>query len=230
MPDQDRSEVMARLSELAQLIERIHRRPLPWVTSATQEILGDFERTWRALHEATAGAVESTAGLAPWLDENPINPAPSHDLQQVRADAEQLLAHLESGGGWGIGPFRSAAVKRALYIRELCVLKTKGWERDDVTNPETCSSSPAGASPVRVIARKPGSRSAARAGNGPGRARCRKPYRGSDHTVRSMKRSLPRFEYRSRDGNKEEPSPELQGEGHGRGEAPGCAASKNLPA
>ena len=119
MPDQDRSEVMGRLSELAQLIERIHRRPLPWVTSATQEILGDFERTWRALHDATAGAVESTAELAPWLDENPINPVPGHDLQQVRADAEQLLAHLESGGGWGIGPFRSAAVKRALYIREL---------------------------------------------------------------------------------------------------------------
>ena len=116
-------------------------------------------------------------------------------------------------------------------LKQLCVLKTKGWERDDVTNPETCSSSPAGASPVRVIARKPGSRSAARAGNGPGRSPMSKALQGErPHGPQHEAKFAASFEYRSRDGNKEEPSPELQGEGHGRGEAPGCAASKNLPA
>src|ERR1700744_4649046 len=55
------------------------------------------------------------------------------------------------------------------------------------------SSSPAGGSPVRVAARRPGSRLAARSGNGPGRSPASEALlRGSDDAVRSMKRSLRR--------------------------------------
>ena len=119
MPAHERLELMNGLDELIQLIERIHRRPLPWVSTATKQVLGDFERSWRQLHEDTSRVVESTAQLAGWLDENPISPEPDYDLQQLRGDAEQLLRHLEGGGGWGIGPFRAAVVKRAVYIRKL---------------------------------------------------------------------------------------------------------------
>ena len=119
MPAHERLELMNGLDELIQLIERIHRRPLVWVSTATKQVLGDFERSWRQLHEDTSRVVESTAELAGWLDENPISPEPDSDLQQLRGDAAQLLRHLEGGGGWGIGPFRAAVVKRALYIRKL---------------------------------------------------------------------------------------------------------------
>ncbi len=119
MPPEERSELRHGLSELIQLIERIHRRPLPWVSTATRQILGDYERSWRQLHEDTSRVVESTVELAGWLDENPITPEPDFDLQKLRGDAAELLEHLEGGGGWGIGPFRSAVVKRALYIRRL---------------------------------------------------------------------------------------------------------------
>ena len=119
MPAKERSELHNGLSELIQLIERIHRRPLPWVSTATKQILGDYERSWRQLREDTSRVVESTAELAGWLDENPITPEPDSDLQKLRGDAAELLQHLESGGGWGVGPFRAAVVKRALYIRRL---------------------------------------------------------------------------------------------------------------
>ena len=119
MPAEERSKLHSGLTELIQLIERIHRRPLPWVSTATKQILGDYERSWRQLHEDTSKVVESTAELAGWLDENPITPEPDSDLQKLRGDAEELLQHLEGGGGWGVGPFRAAAVKRALYIRRL---------------------------------------------------------------------------------------------------------------
>ena len=119
LPKDDRRDVEKGLGELVQLIERIDRRPLPWTGTATKQILGDFERTWRQLHESTTKAVESTAELAGWLDANAISPDPGADLQKLRADAGDLYTHLEAGGGWGIGPFRAAAVKRAGYIRDL---------------------------------------------------------------------------------------------------------------
>ena len=134
IPERDRLDLINGLSELVQLIERIRRRPLPWARTAMKEILGDFERTWRLLHEDTMKAVGSISESAAWLDENPISPDPGTDLQKLRADAEQLHEHLEGGGGWGIGPFRAAAVKRALYIRKLRVggrlCETAGTVRD----------------------------------------------------------------------------------------------------
>ena len=119
MPVEERRDLTSRLDELIQSIERIHRRPLPWVSTATKQVLGGFERSWQKLYEDTSRVVASRTELAGWLDDNPISPEPDSDLRQLRADAEQLLGHLENGGGWGFGPFRATVVKRALYIRQL---------------------------------------------------------------------------------------------------------------
>ncbi len=92
------------------------------------------------------------------------------------------------------------------------------------------SSSPAGVRPVRVAARRPGSRLAARSGNGSGRSPASKAFWGSNQTVCSIKRSLPRRQWTAFGWKEEEPSPADRGEGHGRGVEPGSAALKNLPA
>ena len=101
------------------LIEQIERRPLPWTETATKQILGDFERTWRQLLQDTSEAAKSMAESARMLDANPISPEPPADLTKLRADANDLLDHLRADGGWGIGPFRARVVKRSLYIRNL---------------------------------------------------------------------------------------------------------------
>ena len=119
MSQRNRRELMAGLDELSRIIERVHRRPLPWTRSATKQILGNLERTWRVLHEDTRRAAESVGELAEWLDRNPISPHPGANLQSLCGDAEDLLAHLNNGGGWGFGPFRAAVVKRASYVRKL---------------------------------------------------------------------------------------------------------------
>ena len=119
LPADDRLDFAEGLGDLVQLIERIDRRPLSWAGAATKQVVGGFERAWRQLYEDTMMAVESLVGLSGWLDANAINPDPGSDLQKLRADAEDLLRHLKGGGGWGFGPFRTATVKRAGYIREL---------------------------------------------------------------------------------------------------------------
>ena len=118
--EEDRSNLAIGLGKLVALIERIERRPLPWTEGAAKQILGDFERTWRQLHQDTSAAATSMAESAQWLDANPINPEPP-DLPKLRVDADDLLDHLKADRGWGFGPFRAGVVKRALYIRGLRV-------------------------------------------------------------------------------------------------------------
>jgi hypothetical protein len=119
LPEQDRQDFVTALGEVTQLIERIHRRPLDWTRTATQQVLGDLERAWRLLYEDTKRVVESTAQFVEWLDRNPVSPQPGTDLHRLEWDARDLLSHLKGGGGWGFGPFRSSVVKRALYVRNL---------------------------------------------------------------------------------------------------------------
>ena len=119
MPEADRLDFKNGLSQLIALIERVHRRPLPWARTATSQILGDLDRTWRQLHEDTHGVVELTRDLAVWLDENPVSHAPGTNLQQALVDAEDLLLYLNSGRGWGFWPFRAEVVKRSMYLREV---------------------------------------------------------------------------------------------------------------
>ena len=121
LPEQDRQDFVTALGEVTQLIERIHRRPLDWTRTATQQVLGDLERAWRLLYEDTKRVVDSMAQFAEWLDRNPISPEPTVDLQQLEGDARDLLGHLRGGGGWGFGPFRAPVVKRVSYVRNIRV-------------------------------------------------------------------------------------------------------------
>ena len=119
MSEKDRRNLVVGLGKLVALIERIERRPLPWTERATKQILGDFERTWRQLHQDTSVVATSMADSTQWLDDNSISPDPPLDLPKLRVDANDLLDHLKAGRGWGLGPFRAGVVRRALYIRGL---------------------------------------------------------------------------------------------------------------
>src|SRR6266516_1625331 len=101
---------------------------------------------------------------------------------------------------------------------------------DGMTCSNTRSSSPAGVSRVRVAARRPGSRLGARSGNGPGRGPASRALLGEQlsglqHQAKPAASLVPALR-----AEEEEPSPGSQGEGHGKGEEPGCAAPRNLPA
>ena len=119
MIEGDRLDLAHGLQKLISLIEHIEKRPLPWTGTATKQILGGFERTWRQLHEDTSIAATAMAESARWFDANPITPQPTTDLPTVRADARDLLDHFKANGGWGFGPFRTKVVKRARYVRDL---------------------------------------------------------------------------------------------------------------
>src|SRR2546421_8267421 len=87
------------------------------------------------------------------------------------------------------------------------------------------SSSPAGESPVRVVAREPGSRLAVWPGNGPGRSPASKAT-----VVGATERSAVQAKPAASVDIEGEPSRVVHGEGHGSGEDPGGAAARDSPA
>lgn len=112
-----RKRLIEELEELFQQIEQIERHLHEWTGRAVVEILGDHDRAWRELFEITQDHLTAIGDRGRWCDEQPISWLLERDHHEVRADAEAVLAHLEGGGGWGIGPFRAAPVKRGLYLR-----------------------------------------------------------------------------------------------------------------
>ena len=80
--------------------------------------MGSHDRAWRELHESTSSHAKAVQQSAAWADENQVTGIEGRDHREVRADAEALLAHLQNGGRWGIGPFRTAVVKKALYLAD----------------------------------------------------------------------------------------------------------------
>ena len=128
---------------------------------------------------------------------------------------------------------RSAAAERGVVFRLgvqpperpslglSCAQQTGGHRLDVGDLLFVSSSSPAGVSPVRVAARRPGSRLAARSGNGPGRSPASKALSGGA-TERSVASSEAcRVVSGPPSGGEGRAEPAVQGEGHGSGEEPG---------
>ncbi|MGH7427066.1 MAG: AAA domain-containing protein [Candidatus Methylomirabilaceae bacterium] len=100
-PDEARKRLADELAELLAVIDQITRHLHIWTKSAVLEILGDHDRAWRVLLEVTKEHLSRIGGRARWADETPVSGLGERDHHEVRADAETMLAHLESGGGWG---------------------------------------------------------------------------------------------------------------------------------
>jgi very-short-patch-repair endonuclease len=116
LENERREELVAVVSELCNRLQRIQNRRETWVPKATAEILSDRDRTWRNLltiskqHLSEIGDdyLSLTAATVTGIDDK--------DAHIVRAQATQLLQHLDSGGNLGFGPFRAKPVREASYL------------------------------------------------------------------------------------------------------------------
>ncbi|TAK31280.1 MAG: hypothetical protein EPO21_17415 [Chloroflexota bacterium] len=114
---ENRERLIREISELLVQADQISQHLHAWPKQAVREILGDHDRAWRDLLDVTKAHLSQTAGRARWADETPISGLGERDHHEVRADAEAMLAHMESGRGWGLGWFRAGPAKRAQYLR-----------------------------------------------------------------------------------------------------------------
>lgn len=89
-----------------------------WVERCAIETLGNHERAWRDLYEVTTRTAKAIQEKTRWADDTRVTGIEGREHRELRADAEELLGHLEIGGRWGFGPLRPAVVKKAMYLRQ----------------------------------------------------------------------------------------------------------------
>ena len=115
---EQRKQLSDSLRDVLTDVDEITRHVHAWTGTMVYAILGDYDRPWRELFEATQEQLKAIGNRARWADETPVSGIEARNLAEVKADAEDVLEHFEAGAGWGIPGLRRRVAKRALYLRE----------------------------------------------------------------------------------------------------------------
>ena len=130
-PVEFRKQLIEELESLFQVVEKTRWHLYPWTEFAVLQILGDHDRAWRDLFDMTKEHLSQIGDRARWADESVITGLDKHDHHEVRVHAEAMLAHIEKGGGWGIGPFRAGPAKQGHYLRREVKFSGKPCDADE---------------------------------------------------------------------------------------------------
>ena len=116
LPSVQRSELAGSVSRIQEVCARASSGTETWQAEALAGVLSQRAGVWLELSGVTREQLEGLAEEARWADRVEVAGLGTRDLPVVKAEAADLLQHFEKGGGLGFGPFRSAAVKRGLYL------------------------------------------------------------------------------------------------------------------
>ena len=125
------SDNYARLRGFIQLSDWLAKRRSRGLIGFGRKCVPGTLLTWTSLESATTKALESLAGYCQQGQRCRLGHTGRVSRAQLLADAADLLAHLESGGGLGFWVFRGAVSKRCKYL----------W-RDTRFQGERCDSPP----------------------------------------------------------------------------------------
>lgn len=115
-PLEQRTALIAGLSELLRDFDTLTQHIHPWVKEATIHVLADRDRAWRDLLNMTRDTVASIQNHASKASRWKVSGLGERDRSVVKNHAVSLLRHLEYGGKLGFGPFRSRVVKESFYL------------------------------------------------------------------------------------------------------------------
>ncbi|MBN9397126.1 MAG: AAA family ATPase [Candidatus Melainabacteria bacterium] len=112
----ERQILVEDLDVLISLYFKIAKRPEKFAQRAAQEILGDHDRKWKELLQATQENLNAIDSNFRVIAQRHLSGAESRDIHNVHTDAIDLKDHLLNGGNFGFGPFKPAVVKRTSYL------------------------------------------------------------------------------------------------------------------
>jgi very-short-patch-repair endonuclease len=114
-PKDVRNRARKALLELQDAITKANRLQA-WAPRAIEEIFAGQTAPWQQLHDSTSRESQGLRARAERVGAYVVHVPSGRDRATVRADAMDLADHLSRGGRLGWGPFRSALVKRCLYL------------------------------------------------------------------------------------------------------------------
>ncbi|MDK1030150.1 MAG: AAA domain-containing protein [Anaerolineae bacterium] len=110
--------VEVKLKKLISVVDEIEKHIAPWTNNMLLEVLADQDRPWWELLRSTESDLDSIENIEDWNEERTVSGIGDRNFLTLRVDASELLEHLESGGKWGFGPFRSDIIKRCFYMKK----------------------------------------------------------------------------------------------------------------
>lgn len=115
---EERHVAAEQVLRLQTAIGNIRRRPLAWIPNAIYGVLSDQDRPWSELLHSTTSALENLRERAREAHARKVEFPDSAERHRLLGDARDLCDHLNSGGSLGFLIFRSAVVRRTLYLTE----------------------------------------------------------------------------------------------------------------
>ncbi len=114
---QELLRVRKALESLQERLGMVSPAIASWEVSARKDILRGAHAGWDSLLTRTRERLSAIEPLAAGLVGRSVSVPSDVPEDVLRADAADLAAHLDAGGGWGLGIFRAKVVKRTIYLR-----------------------------------------------------------------------------------------------------------------
>jgi superfamily I DNA and/or RNA helicase/very-short-patch-repair endonuclease len=111
-----RQELLNVLRQLDKAKADACRRPIKWLKDCVFAILGDQDQLLKLLASATKSYLSGLKEAAELADKNNFSLPKDLDLQKIKADAEDLKKHLDSGKGLGWWIVRPKIYSKTKYL------------------------------------------------------------------------------------------------------------------
>lgn len=111
-----RQDLLNSLATLEKAKSEACRRPLPWLEKAVLAMLGDQDQPLKDLATITKKYLQGLKDKALISDDCKISVPKDIDLFKVKADAEELIKHFNTGKKLGWGVFRPKIYKKIKYL------------------------------------------------------------------------------------------------------------------
>lgn len=112
----DTQDIAAALSDFVRERNRLLASSLTWMKNAVADVVGGTPVSWREMSRATRSSLTSIESLITLADDTSVEFPDSINLKSLLEDASKLQEHVERGGTFGWGPFRSRIVKDRIYV------------------------------------------------------------------------------------------------------------------
>jgi very-short-patch-repair endonuclease len=115
LPEEIRGALGVSVHALIAAVGTIKER-FAWVSQAVTDMLSDNDTPWKELHSFMASHLENLREKANIAQTSDVSFSEGTDRKKLRADAMDLLDHLQRGGRLGWKCFAPQVVKRTRYI------------------------------------------------------------------------------------------------------------------
>lgn len=127
-----REALLRALQDLQSQVVTARRRPSAWLPRAVDALLKGQWARWQDLADRTQALLPGLQKDAEWMDANVIAGHGGRALEQLEADAREVIKHLQAGGKWKglFGP--PAAVRDRMYFKDALTVGGRAADNSSV--------------------------------------------------------------------------------------------------